>query len=1182
MADDSISKLEQLLNQKAFKSLKTDLKESLMNINASEKAISALARGLETYEKVSLRVEQTLKDISKEQKSSNKQYESCIDFTKNLTKALINLKKGSVESAKSQLDQAKAISKGLGLSIDSYSKLEKKLSRIIKKTEEFGGTKTQYDDIAKNISDVSKAADTLASRYAMSSKRISADLEELTEEFIDSGDSLAKTMISQSSATDDLIYKIDSQTAASKLLAEITDTEQKLTDKFNVSLEENVFNSAEAVKAAQELSQKKILLSNAYKVLNANVDKSGKTYLTANEAIEAATRLQEKAIDRTRLFGKAQDFLSSRTKLTLTTGALAALTWHNWSKKVQESTDLWIDSASKLPGTFKQGMKDTISRSWDMSVAMTKVDITAMKLGVDADILRNNFTYLAKTLKITDAEVISKLTSDTATLARVMGADYLQTIDAVASKVLKFGKTSGQATDELSYMYTEVTDVNDALGKTVVRLDDVSDMINEAAIHTTAYSQNTKALTGAVNQAIISLQAQGKTYRQSSDAARSMLKMFEDAPDWMQWQAGFDLQKVLRSDKKAMADLKAEMPGFEEDLEELSRGGSASARVLWDMTKTSSKGLEIMSRKVSQLVGSRGLGEAAYILQSQVGGTFAEAESMVSLFREIDESGGFENFSKGLDNNYSKVKQLAKLGVDPLARALKLTKSQAQELVEAISEGPEAGEKAYRKYRNAVYGAMIADKDATKESIAKQKGFGSATETLVKGVQKGLTATSLMSGKLFENAVHMVEDQPILTGLLAAMTGGKAILTKKAAGKISPDTEAITGGSSLKRVEMAVQYSSKHFLESIPKKFKDIIASTLGKIPGLGGKGMLASKVGLLTGGAAGKAGIAAGLGAGALGLLGGALSSYGIGKIRKEDELESKRRETGGAIGGGVGAIAGTLLLGPLGTAIGGTVGSALGSLVGKFLPELQHGFDTVFTVVKAGAIQVWDNFKSMFKDLPTAFKTIVVDGIFGKLTSMFDVIKALFQGDFREALLSAVTAIIPFGKNIRKATQGVVEASAQSLVQKEKEELASKAKEDADKKALDEAAKRKSEEDAKKHKYRGLGRSATYYKRFVTGERIDRGLSTVSNSCRSADMILPTAYQAPIIPIVSKNAQAYTPTALPQKSVMDVTGGSTKSGRTVIAKAIGMQGGKAILEILNFDSLLVQNNRTIMQATM
>jgi hypothetical protein len=1182
MAEDITSGLEKILSQKSFKAFSGDLKESLKGINANEKAVAALTKSLDAYSKVSNTIEETLQDISKTQKENNKQYKVYLDFTKSLTKAMDSLKRGSKDVAEAQLKQAKSLSKSLDISKDLYASVEKSLDRVISKTEQFAGTSVELSEINAAIGSVSNSVEELASGYSIAVSQMVDDQKDLSKLLTIHGDKLAKSIIGQSESTEDLVYNIDRQTASTKLLNEISSAEQQLADKFNITMEDNVFNSTEAIKSAEELAKKKTLLSSAAKILNENVDKSGKTYLTYNEALQAATILQEKAEQKGRKLAKVQELISTKTKLAMTAGGLAVLTWHNWSKQVERSTDIQIEASTKLADTFGQGMKDAISRTMNMSVAMTKVDITAIKLGVDVDILRGNFSYLAKTLKTTDANVIAKLTSDTSTLARVMGSDYFQVIDSVATKTFKFGKTSAQATDELSYMYTTITDINEIAGKAVVHLDEVSNIINEASNQTSAYSQNTKELTGAVNQAILALQAQGKTYRQSSDAAKGMMGIFESAPDWMQWQAGFDLQRTLRNDKKAMADLKAEMPGMSDELDELAAGGAASARVLWDMSKTSSTGLEIMSNQVNKLAGNRGLGEAAYVLQSQIGGTFSEAQTLVSLFREIDQAGSFENFSKGMDRSYEELKVLSGRGVPNLAKALGMTKNQAEELATAISKGPEEGEKAYKKYNDSIKAAMISQQESSKVAKDKEKGIGSATDALVKNAQAALSSASILTDKFVGGIVKTIEDQPILTGLLAAFTGGKALLTKKPSGQLTPDTLAITGGSSLKRIEMAVQYSGKSLTSSIPKKIQDVIGSLVGKIPGIGGKGALASKAGLLTGGAAGVKGIAAMLGGAGVGIGGGLLSSFGIGKLRKEDEAEKGRRELGGNIGTGAGTLIGTLLGGPIGAAIGGAAGGAIGSAVGKFLPEIKSGISTFFTGVSGAASQLWENIKNMFKDIPTAVKTILLDGLLGGFTSVFDSIKALLHGDFKEALISAVQAIIPFGKIIRKTTSGVVESSAVAIVEKEKETEAARKKAEADKKAIDDKAKEAQKEKELHNKYRGSGRSATYYKRFVTGERITRGLSPTPNSALAFSGSSQSMYTPTAIPMPETKSSSYVPTALPKYTGTTEAAAGSSKGRTVSAKAIGMRGNNAILEILNFDTLLAQNNRNIMQATM
>ncbi len=1058
-------------------------------------------------------------------------------------------------------------------------------------SKELGEINEKLPELYKNLSKVEK--------FKVLEKITISVAKTLKKEYAGALDTSTKASKAYINAADRL-------SSSQRIQNELERTRIDLLETLQPSEEGHIGSLRDNIEAAQNLADQEKILIKAAKLAE-------KGHLTYADAIEKARKSTER-------MSKAQKWLTDKTKIGLTTGALFALTWTNLTKKVRESADLFIRSGKTLPDTFGKGLKQVTAQTLALSKAMTRADITAIKLGVDIDKVRDEFTYLSEALRITNVDRIAGLLENVETLSRVMAVDTTSVIDAMKVKMLKMGQSAEEVTDDFSYMYRTVAEVNTVIGEGIIRMDDIANVMSEAATASTTYSQNTRLMAKVVMRATVALQAHGESYEAALDSAKGFVKLIQQTPEWMRWRIGQRLFADFQEPGRIDALIK-KYPELEKQIRVLVKQGPGGMKILADLMAETEEGIALAIEEADRI---NKIGGGALGLSKILNLTSVEAANLSVLLTEINERGGFDNFIKGLDLSYEKAKTLS-LITGALEKALNITKKEAEELHVELQKGPKEGEEALRKLKMAADALTISNRKAKAASAAAAKGAGKETENLVKMAQKGLQAYSALSGDVIKKVSRLIEDNPVLTGLIAATTGLTSVsllLGRKAGKGVSADAKFI--GMKVDELKPVIYASGAGGIGGIKGKLGGLLA----RIPGIGKGGLLGG--GKLLG--AGKMGLLKGAGAmaggTALGMLGTRLAGMG-----EEDEAAARRRQVGGHIGTGVGMAAGTLLGGPVGMAIGGALGGAVGGVIGRYWKDITGYFKSSAKEIigfwndRTGGFFTWiySKLEAAFNWIKTDIKTTFLnmqDSWRGLTSFMTDI----YMEDWEQVTSKLLSA---FGskeyqkirENERKTTAQLVLSnmdllkasnflnknivgtgkemdrikkkinSTIGLLQdagKTDKEIAKALQKEyggsilvikkymADEKKRNDIANAQAKKDAGRDdeglKVPPSMRKARFYRRFTMGPRRDYPLTpTLPRAAREA---------APAAPEVAK-AVEYTPMAPP--IVREEPSPERRVKLPVMqARAIGMSGNKAILEILNFENLVTEVNSRVTNTTM
>ena len=415
-----------------------------------------------------------------------------------------------------------------------------------------------------------------------------------------------------------------------------------------------------------------------------------------NEQTRAVKEYNEAVRDsykQNTLLGKGLSILGSGfTKVTgaIVGGSLAFQAWQRYSEAASLRQEILIQrfqGFSEVTHTATGETKgyvgaaiDAIAANSKFSSALKDVQSAAILVGQDAGSATQLMAEFSRVSGSKAPKDLARLSKATLTVATSMGLTLPDAMDYVKVRMDKFGGTAASAIVSLNNIKIEAEQVNKMFGRTVVRADDVAKSLLEISRSTTVYAIDQRFVSGILRENIARLQATGDSYELARRKAEAFTKgVTGDAPDWMKALAGEDLTNQMFASlrqgpeqfMKEFGDaLDAAAPGLADQVKDILEDSSIDfyekTRLLQEMTAGSEVGISAMNKQLIKLAETS---QGIEVIAQQFGVSRVEAHGMVEQAKEFEA-------------RQTKINKLVKATPAELAKALKISKEQAKNLLE--------------------------------------------------------------------------------------------------------------------------------------------------------------------------------------------------------------------------------------------------------------------------------------------------------------------------------------------------------------------------------------------------------------------------------------------------------------------------------------------------------------------
>jgi hypothetical protein len=370
----------------------------------------------------------------------------------------------------------------------------------------------------------------------------------------------------------------------------------------------------------------------------------GQRILAADE-ISKKVEQQKKAIgllgQEKSLLGEIATAMKSKLVQQIATIATVGNALKNLYKLQQNILDI-----SVLSGNYS--MLDKSLGGMAMTAAVFEKNIIEAKVGLrflgyqteEVESSFKEFTTTASMMGGTIEEAADRaaiMTETTGRLARMLGVTLADATAYTTEMQQKFNQTGTQTAAAMYDIYEATDKYNKEAGRMVMNGRDVTKVMFDLARESKGVTLEQAYLSKTLSANILTLQGQGRNYRESLEQASMYVKkMTSEAPDWGKIFAGRELEKqmaaITGAGGEAMAKkLDAITPGLADRVRKIMQNVAdpfTRQRMLSELLEGTSVGFEAMEKTVSQLINKMGA-KANIAIQEIYGLNATQADALI-------------------------------------------------------------------------------------------------------------------------------------------------------------------------------------------------------------------------------------------------------------------------------------------------------------------------------------------------------------------------------------------------------------------------------------------------------------------------------------------------------------------------------------------------------------------------
>ncbi len=196
----------------------------------------------------------------------------------------------------------------------------------------------------------------------------------------------------------------------------------------------------------------------------------------------------------------------------------------------------------------------------ELNRVQTSLRMTAAVMNMPVEAVEGMTEQIMHSIRVLDKhgkisfETVSQIGSDALNFARRTGMDVKETVDLVATMVNKYGQTAEASGETLDAIAASVVAANDAmedigLGKAGIFIEDVANMLKDAANNTEGFSLSLGKLGNIASNQMMIAKKFGATYNEALNQARMLTEFMTKRNPYANYRLGVSVAKDFMQDK---------------------------------------------------------------------------------------------------------------------------------------------------------------------------------------------------------------------------------------------------------------------------------------------------------------------------------------------------------------------------------------------------------------------------------------------------------------------------------------------------------------------------------------------------------------------------------------------------------------------------------------------------------